>query len=75
MDEAVNDFKFIINDFPQQVRWKLTHRDTITEINEFTGLHLMMMISALKMMNFVSTIDGFCIQNMIFVFKIDGFCI
>eukprot|EP01043_Picozoa_sp_COSAG02_P019720 COSAG02_NODE_959_length_15647_cov_74.362748_6_plen_94_part_00 len=38
-DTSVNDFKFVINDYPQQVRWKLTHRDTITEINDFTGAH------------------------------------
>ena len=38
-DTAVNDFKFVINDYPQQVRWKLTHRDTITEINDFTGAY------------------------------------
>lgn len=38
-DISVNDFKFVINDYPQQVRWKLTHRDTITEINDFTGTY------------------------------------
>lgn len=32
-----NEWRFDINDFPQQVRWKLTHRDTMAQINDFTG--------------------------------------
>jgi hypothetical protein len=26
-----------INDFPQQARWKVTHRETMNTINELTG--------------------------------------
>ena len=49
-DTSVNDFKFVINDYPQQVRWKLTHRDTIAEINDFTGAYLGVLCCA----NFIS---------------------
>jgi ATP-dependent RNA helicase DDX46/PRP5 len=35
--EEGNEWRFEINDFPQQVRWKLTHRETMQQINDFTG--------------------------------------
>ena len=50
-DTSVNDFKFVINDYPQQVRWKLTHRDTIAEINDFTGTCLVSLCCLLRMDN------------------------
>ncbi len=29
-----------INDFPQHARWKITHRETMNQINELTGAAL-----------------------------------
>jgi len=32
-----HEFEFIINDFPQHVRWRITHKDAMQQINDFTG--------------------------------------
>lgn len=31
------ELEFEINDFPQQARWRVTHKETIDQINEWTG--------------------------------------
>ena len=36
-DGAHFESELEINDFPQQARWKVTHKDTLAQISEFTG--------------------------------------
>ena len=38
--EAHLESELEINDFPQQARWKVTHKDSLAQIAEFTGRRL-----------------------------------